>query len=141
MGPGLLALIPSVISIINKVIPDKSAAAKIQGEIMLMQAKGELSSIENEFNIAIRQLDANVEEAKSDSLFKSGWRPFVGWACSFSFILIFCLFPMIEMSFALFGKAVAMPKLDLSVAINLLMGLLGMGALRSYERIKGVSSK
>lgn len=133
-----LALLPSIIDIINKVIPNKAEAARIQGQIMLLQTRGELSKIENEFNVALRQLEINAAEASSNSIFVSGWRPFVGWACGISFVLVQGILPIFSWVATLLGHPVALPQIDLSASISLLLGMLGVIGARTYEKRRGI---
>ena len=86
------------------------------------------------------QTEINLAESKSASLFVSGWRPFCGWVCSFGVGYNYILRPLLNYVLAIFYPLVQqMDSLDMSQLMPLLMGMLGFGALRSYEKIKGKS--
>lgn len=90
------------------------------------------------------QIDINIEDAKSGSLFKGGWRPLIGWTCASGLIYSFVLKPLlpwiVEVSCLLFDKKIIlpiMPNLDMGELIALTMCLLGFGGMRMYERLNG----
>tara|TARA_R110000765_G_scaffold290185_1_gene386183 strand:- start:408 stop:815 length:408 start_codon:yes stop_codon:yes gene_type:complete len=86
------------------------------------------------------QTEINLAESKSTSLFVSGWRPFCGWVCSFGVGYNYIIRPLLNYVLAIFYPLVQqMDSLDMSQLMPLLMGMLGFGALRSYEKIKGKS--
>tara|TARA_R110001632_G_scaffold200107_1_gene322723 strand:+ start:363 stop:770 length:408 start_codon:yes stop_codon:yes gene_type:complete len=86
------------------------------------------------------QTEINLAESKSTSLFVSGWRPFCGWVCSVGVGYNYILRPLLNYVLAIFYPLVQqMDSLDMSQLMPLLMGMLGFGALRSYEKIKGKS--
>ena len=117
--------------ILDRVIPDSNARDK---------AKEELAKAVNdqEFQITMAQIAVNAEEAKSDNLFKSGWRPSVGWICSFAFGLHFVILPILNIGLVGFGyKSITIP-FDMDTLFTVLGGLLGLGSLRTVEKIKGI---
>jgi hypothetical protein len=86
------------------------------------------------------QTDINLAESKNVSLFVSGWRPFCGWVCSFGVGYNYILRPLLNYILAIFHPLVKqMESLDMSQLMPLLMGMLGFGALRSYEKVKNKS--
>jgi hypothetical protein len=91
-------------------------------------------------SIALAQIEVNKMEAASGSIFKGGWRPFIGWVCGIAFAYHFILQPLI-----IFGVSVAgidvpeLPEFDMSTLLTVLGGLLGLGTLRTYEKSKGLS--
>ena len=86
------------------------------------------------------QTEINLAESKSTSLFVSGWRPFCGWVCSFGVGYNYIIRPLLNYVLAIFYPLVQqMDSLDMSQLMPLLMGMLGFGALRSYEKVKGKS--
>lgn len=126
-------IIPGILKIIDKVIPDKALAAKTKLEIIKLQHQGKLK----EFDLLERQIEVNREEAKSDSLFVSGWRPFVGWSCAISVITIAVILPTIAFILALFG--VVVPPIGVDPMIGqILLGMLGIGYMgaRSFDKAK-----
>ena len=87
---------------------------------------------------AILEIQAKINEveARHRSLFVSAWRPSVGWVCSFAFAYHFVAFPIIQTIY----PDVDFPKLDTEPLFTVLMGMLGLGGLRTYEKIKGKTS-
>ena len=125
-------IIGAVGSVLDKVIPDTNASA---------QAKEELAKavLQDDFQLALSQIQVNQEEAKSENLFKSGWRPSIGWSCSLTFILNFVLFPIINYFLVMFGHQAILIPFDTNTLMTVLGGLLGIGGLRTIEKIKGVN--
>jgi hypothetical protein len=82
------------------------------------------------------QLEVNKVEAGSTSLFVSGWRPFVGWTCGVALCYHFILQPFLTFLLFAFGYQITLPTFDMGTLTTILMGLLGLGGLRSYEKVK-----
>lgn len=117
--------------LLDKLIPDKDARDKAQA--LLLQ-----SAQDQDFQRDLAQMEVNKIEAQSESLFKSGWRPFVGWTCASAFALHFLIFPIIDKIIVAFGgTAVAIP-FQIEALMTVLFGLLGLGGYRTYEKVKGV---
>lgn len=87
-----------------------------------------------------QQTDTNKTEASSPSVFVAGWRPFVGWVCGSGFGVQFVIGPLVEWMAALFGHPVKFPQMDLGTMMPMLLGMLGLGGMRSYEKEQGVNS-
>lgn len=87
----------------------------------------------------LAQLKVNEVEANNASLFVSGWRPFCGWVCASGLAWTFVLQPLLDWVLNIFYPQLTTPMLDGSQLMTLLFGMLGMGAMRSYEKIQGVS--
>lgn len=115
-------------TILDKIIPDRDAREKAKAELLLLEAKGELDNMKN-------QLKINEKEAEHSSIFVAGWRPFIGWVCGISFAYHFLALPIIM----LFG--VPMPTFDMNSLLTVLLGMLGLGGMRSFEKYKGVARK
>ena len=129
----LQALIGPVTGLLDKFIEDKDQKAMLAHELATMADKQANS-------IALAQIEVNKMEAASGSIFKGGWRPFIGWVCGIAFAYHFVLQPLI-----IFGVSVAgidvpeLPEFDMSTLLTVLGGLLGLGTLRTYEKSKGLS--
>ena len=126
-------LIDSLLSIgtkiIDRVIPDKTAAAQAQAELLKMQVNGELEQLAG-------QLEVNKVEAAHQSLFVAGWRPFIGWVCGAALAYQFVIRPIVTWAVPSMGYTIAeMPGLDDNLW-ELLTGMLGLGGLRTYEKVK-----
>jgi len=91
--------------------------------------------------IDLAQLEINKVEAASRSVFVSGWRPFIGWSCGAAMALNFIVFLIASFVLAQTGHLVELPTLDMSEMMPVLMGLLGLGGLRTVEKIKQVSKQ
>ena len=127
------ALIGPVTGLLDKFIEDKDQKNALAHEIATMYEK-------HAQEIAMAQIEVNKAEAASGSIFKGGWRPFIGWVCGFAFAYHFILQPIL-----LFGTAAAgvslppLPEFDMSQMMPVLLGMLGLGGLRTYEKKTGVS--
>jgi hypothetical protein len=117
--------------LLDKIIPDKDARDKAQA-VLLQTAQ------DQDFQLSLGQIEVNKIETQSESIFKSGWRPFVGWTCASAFALHFVIFPIIDKIIVSFGGlAVAIP-FQIEALMTVLFGLLGLGGFRTFEKIKGV---
>jgi len=87
--------------------------------------------------VAINEI--NKEEARSRNIFVAGWRPFVGWTCGMALAYTYVIQPILIFGLAHFGYWVDLPPLDMSTMMPVLLGMLGLGGLRSFEKYKGVS--
>lgn len=96
--------------------------------------KAEKAEMLQEINKA--QIEVNKIEAGSSSFFKSGWRPSVGWVCSFALCYHFVLQPMLSFIFAANGNSVELPIFDMTTLSTVLFGMLGLGGMRSLEKVK-----
>ncbi len=127
----VLSILEIGAKLLDKVIPDKDAREKAQAELIK-------AAQDQDFQLALAQIKVNEEEAKSDSLFKSGWRPSIGWTCSVAFILHFVAFPIINFVIVSLGYKEVVISFDMATLMTVLGGLLGIGGLRTYEKIKGI---
>lgn len=112
-------------SVINKIWPDKTEQERAQLAAAVTLVQG--------------QLEINKVEAASPSTFTSGWRPFIGWTCGVACGWNWLGLPVAQFVCAVFGHPVDMASADLSQMWPLLMGMLGLGSLRTLEKIKGVA--
>lgn len=113
-------------TVINKIWPDKTEQEKQQLAAAVMVVQG--------------QLDINKTEAASPSVFVAGWRPFIGWVCGTA-----CAWNWIGLSVAkfialtVFAHSIDLKPADISEMMPVLMGMLGLGTLRTFEKVKGVA--
>lgn len=136
MWPQLLTLIPALL---DKLIPDPSAAADAKLKLMDMAQKGELAQLDSMTQIAVAQNEVNKVEAASNRLFVAGWRPFVGWICAFAIGFKYIGGPLLVMIAAYAGKQISLPDVGADDLMVLLGGMLGLGTLRTVEKVKGVA--
>ena len=120
----LEALIAPVTGLLDKWIPDATEKQKIAYELSTLSER-------HAQELAVAQIELNKAEAKGN-WFQSSWRPATGWVCVLGFAVNFLISPLAA------GFGVDIPQADTSVMMPVLMGLLGLGSLRSAERIKGV---
>lgn len=119
--------------ILDKLFPDKNEADKAKLALMQMNQAGEFKEMDNELAMLTSQASINTEEAKSSNLFVSGWRPFVGWVCASGLAYSVIGQPLLK-TFGLNS-----PAIDTSVLFQILLGLLGIAGMRSFEKYKGVA--
>lgn len=120
----IASLIAPVTSLLDKWIPDADVKQQIAHELATMSER-------HAQELAVAQINLNTEEAKGN-WFQSGWRPATGWVCVLGFAVNFLISPLAA------GFGVIIPQADTSVMMPVLMGLLGLGGMRSFERFKGV---
>ena len=125
--------------IINKLIPDPTLKAQMQQKALEMAQAGEFKELDAQLQRDLAQIAVNQAEATSPDLFKSGWRPSVGWICSAGLGIQFIVAPLASWGAALAGHPITFPTLDTATLLTLLGGLLGLGTLRTAEKVKGVS--
>ena len=131
------ALIPVIGGILEKVIPDPQTAADAKIKMLELAQKGELAVLDAETKLALGQLEVNKVEAGTD-MYRGGWRPATGWACGFGLVYQFLIQPLLPWLVAVCGGSVPpLPPIDNETLMVLLTGMLGLGGLRTFERIKG----
>jgi len=135
MTPILGGLLDAGLKILEKVIPDPSAKAAAQLELLQLQQAGEFRQIEADLQVLLAQTEVNKVEAAQDS-FRGGWRPAVGWVCVAGMGYTYLGQPLIAWASAINGWA-APPTIDTFDLLIMLGGMLGFGGMRSFERIKG----
>lgn len=138
-APLIIAGILEIASkIFDRVIPDKAAAEKAKTDFMEVAQS-------NEFSLMLKQIEVNIAEASHNSIFVSGWRPFVGWTCGVALMYTYIMLPFGQ--FLVYALAdvetikqfAKLPKLDLNDLLPILLGMLGLGVMRTYEKSKGVA--
>jgi len=120
--------------VLDRVLPDPAQQAAAKLELMKLQQNGELAQITG-------QMEINKVEAASSSLFVSGWRPGIGWVCGLGFAVQFVIGPLAEWCSALAGHPVKFPQMDTGTMMPLLLGMLGLGGMRTAEKMQGVAAK
>ena len=130
-------VIPAITQVLDKIIPDPQAAAEAKLRALELAQKGDLAALDAELRLALGQMEINKAEAQTD-LFRGGWRPAVGWVCVVGLGYQFVLQPVLPWLVALFGAQVPpLPAIDNETLMVLLTGMLGLGGLRTLERVKG----
>jgi hypothetical protein len=121
--------------LIDRLWPDPTEAAKAKLELLKMQQDGALAEM-------IAQTDINKIEAGSTNLFIAGWRPFIGWGCGVAFLYSALFEPFARfIAVVIFGYHGTFPTIDTTLTLQILLGMLGMGALRSLDKKNGVAAQ
>lgn len=130
MNPALLPLIQLGSTLIEKFIPNKAEQARAEVEFLKMIQEGELK-------VVLAQLEINAKEAAHPSVWVSGWRPFVGWTCGLGLAYQSIIHNILEWVSTAYQLPIP-PKPDTETLIYVLSALLGVGALRTYEKKTGL---
>ena len=118
--------------VIDRVWPDPAQAAQAKLELVKMQQSGDLAVIAG-------QMEINKAEAQNPSVFVSGWRPFIGWVCGSACAWNWIGLPIAKAAAVYFDHPMPINPADLSEMMPVLIGLLGLGGLRTVEKIQGVA--
>jgi hypothetical protein len=129
----LQALIGPVTGLLDKFIEDKDQKAKLAHDLATMAER-------HAQELAKGQIEINKQEAAHRSLFVAGWRPFVGWTCGVALAYHFVVAPLVLFATAWFGAEIPeLPTFDMEALLTVLMGMLGLGGLRTFEKYKGIT--
>jgi len=129
----LSSLVPAVSNVLDKVVEDKDQKAKLAHEIATLAEK-------QAHEAAMAQVEVNKAEAQHRSIFVAGWRPFIGWTCGVALAYHFVLAPLIIFGVAWYGaKIPEIPTFDMDSLMTVLLGMLGLGGMRSFEKAKGLT--
>ena len=126
------SLIGPATSLLDKFIEDKDQKMALAHEISTMAER-------HAQELAKGQLEVNKVEAASKSMFVAGWRPFIGWVCGIGFLSNFIIIPMANFGLALAEVSIVIPMIDTTQMMPVLMGMLGLGAMRTVEKVQKVS--
>lgn len=112
-------------SVIDRIWPNKTEQEKAELQAALLVVQG--------------QLEVNKAEAGSASVFVAGWRPFIGWVCGSACAWNWIGLPMAKAALLMAGITLDLAPADLSEMLPVLIGMLGLGTLRTFEKTKGVA--
>jgi len=133
-----LPIIGSILDIgeklIERLIPDPKQKAEALLKLQELQQSGDLAVIAGQNKI-------NEIEAASPTLFVSGWRPFIGWVCGSALAFQLVLGPLVMWASTIVHRPVALPVMQTELLTTLLVGMLGLGGMRTVEKLQGVASK
>ena len=121
-------LINPVSKILDKFIVDKDLKVKLEHEIKTEIQRANLA-----------QIDVNKVEAQHRSIFVAGWRPFIAWNCGIAISYHFLLQPIIVFVLSANGVNYDLPEFDMGSLMTIVMGILGLGGMRSFEKYKGIT--
>jgi phenylpyruvate tautomerase PptA (4-oxalocrotonate tautomerase family) len=126
-------LVEPVSNVLDKVVEDKDQKARLAHEIATMAER-------HAQELAKGQIDINKEEAKSRNIFIAGWRPFVGWTCGLALFWHFLGLPVTLFVTGWFNlQHPPLPEFDMNSLMTVLLGMLGLGGMRSFEKFKGLT--
>lgn len=111
--------------VIDRIWPDKTEAERAEMALLVATVQG--------------QLAVNQAEATHPSIFVSGWRPAIGWICGGACAWNWIGLPMSQAALVFFGYEVTLDSADLTEMLPILIGMLGLGGLRTYEKVSGVA--
>ena len=127
------SLVGPVTGLLDKFIEDKDQKNALAHEIATLAEK-------QAHELAMGQIEINKEEAKSRNIFIAGWRPFVGWTCAVALAYHFVLNPFILFIASWTGAVIPeLPAFDMDSLMTVLLGMLGLGGLRTYEKKAGIT--
>ncbi|RMB11949.1 3TM-type holin [Eilatimonas milleporae] len=124
-------LIGGLFGIVGKAVVDKDKVRQAEHDIRKLVMSSHLA-----------QIAVNRQEAAHASLLVAGWRPFIGWVCGFSLLYKFILYPFLQFALVVFTPDFPvdqLPRIEAGEMTAILMGMLGLGGMRTYEKLKGVS--
>ena len=126
------SILPVAGEVIDRVVPDKNAKAKAKRDLEKALVDAEVSGL-------LGQIEINKIEAASRSAFVAGWRPFIGWTCGSAMAYAYVVQPFLTFILAQTGHLIELPRIELGEMMPVLLGLLGLGGMRSFEKFKGVA--
>jgi hypothetical protein len=126
-------LIGPVTGLLDQFIEDKDQKAKLAHDLATMAER-------HAQELAKGQLEINKAEAQSRNIFVAGWRPFIGWTCGIALAWHFIGVPVTMFFVSWFGIDIPdLPQFDMDALMTILLGMLGLGGLRTFEKVKKVS--
>ena len=127
--------------LIDRIWPDPAQRDAAKLELFKAQQAGEFKQMDQVFQLAQDQISVNTEEAKSPSLLVSGWRPALGWVCVTACAWNWIGLPIVIFAASALGRTLNLAPADISQMWPILIGMLGLGGLRTAEKINGVAAK
>ena len=122
--------------IIDRVLPDPAAKIEAAFKLNQLQQDGEFKLIDAQLQAMQMQAEVNKVEAGSSALFVSGWRPFIGWVCGSALVYQYILRPLLPWVVTLCGGHIDPPMGLDNIFSEIIMGMLGMGGLHSYDKLQ-----
>lgn len=127
-------------TLINRLWPDPQQREAAKLELFRLQQAGELQKLANELQLQTAQIEVNKQDAASGSIFVAGARPFIMWGCGIAMLYAALLEPLMRfVAVVYFHYTGAFPEIDTTLTTQVLLGLLGLGSMRSFEKVKGVA--
>jgi len=123
---------------LDKFVPDPQAKAEMALELEKLHAAGDSEQLQAQVQLILAQADINKIEAANPNVFVSGWRPFIGWVCGFALAYDFIAEPFLRyVAQVVFSYSGSFPAINTDALSTILMGMLGLGAMRTIEKMGG----
>ena len=127
--------------VIDRLWPDPAERDAAKLELLKMQQSGELAQLAADTSLMVEQIKVNATEAQNPSVFVSGWRPAIGWICGAACGWNWIGLPIAKLGMEIAGHPITLAPADLTEMLPVLMGMLGLGGLRTIEKLNGRASK
>jgi len=134
----MIQFLPLIGTVLEKLLPDPQAQAAAKLKLIELEQAGDLKELDAAVQRDLAQIALNTKEAESPSLFKSGWRPSVGWICVAGLAYSTIVYPLLTWM-AVVYNITPPPNLSVEVLMPILLGMLGLGGMRSFEKFKGIT--
>ena len=125
---GIGEAVAAGLKVIDKFIPDPALKLKMENEL-----RKDLLAADK------AQMEVNKVEAGHRSIFVAGWRPAIGWTCALAFLMHFLIMPLIQVLAIYLDFVAPIIMFDMEALMSIMLGMLGIAGMRSYEKIKGVA--
>lgn len=138
----IAALLPVVGKVIDRIIPDPTAKAAAKQNMFEAIQRGELAELDADVKLAAGQMEINKSEAAHSSIFVAGWRPAIGWICGVALAYNFVVYPFLGFIGSVAGLDLSnVPELETGEMMTVLLGMLGLGGMRSFEKRNRVAQE
>jgi len=124
--------------LIDRIWPDPAQRAEQLYKLEQLKQSGDLAELQAHVQLLTGQMEINKIEASHKSLFVAGWRPFIGWCCGVSLAYVGILEPLLRFIAKMYGYEGEFPIIDTTLTMQVLLGMLGLGVMRTREKEKGV---
>jgi hypothetical protein len=125
------ALVPALGTLVDRLIPDRAAAEKAKADV-------EAALVKASNEAALAQVEVNKIEAGHSSVFVAGWRPAIGWVCAAGLAWAFVVAPVASWALLVLGIKAELPAIQFDHLFELVLAMLGIGGLRTFEKMRGV---
>jgi roadblock/LC7 domain-containing protein len=126
------ALLPALGTLVDRLIPDKAEAEKARNQL-----EAQLVTAANA--AAMAHVEVTKVEAGHSSVFVAGWRPSIGWVCAAGLAWAFVLAPIASWALVVLGIKAELPAIQFDHLFELVLAMLGIGGLRTFEKLRGVA--
>lgn len=128
-------------SALERLWPDPIRRAEEFRKLEELYQAGQIERLKLEVQLLVGQMDVNKAEAQHPNIFIAGWRPFVGWVCGIALLYAGILEPLMRFTATMAGYTGPFPIIDTDLTLQILLGMLGLGAMRSHDKLRKVDTK